>query len=128
MLPKRRMNFQILLVFGLVSILVLLGCAGCRVPVTPMGGPTETPCEACQAPESPLVASLNSPLAIPSSNPTPSIPPAAPIRTARPSAQPPRATPTLVVKTSTVVPFDEAAFNLTIVHSNDTWGYLDPCG
>jgi hypothetical protein len=123
MLPKRLMNFRILLAFGLASILVLLCCAGCRVSSTPTGEPTETPCEACQAPESPLVAALNSPLMPPAVRPTQSNPLPAPTRTARPNAS-----PTLVVKTPTAVPLNEAAFNLTVVHSNDTWGYLDPCG
>ena len=53
------------------------------------------------------------------------------------STQPPTATtmlptwtpvPTLVVPSPTPEPPDDGLFRLTIVHSNDTWGYTLPCG
>ena len=128
MLPKRPIKLRFWLTFGLAIVLTLLFCGGCRVESTSVGEPTETPCESCDSPDSPLAMTLNSPL------PTPTVPPAStganlePGPNARPSAQPPSGTPTLVVKTPTAAPAVEADLTLNIIHTNDTWGYLDPCG
>lgn len=138
MLPKRLIELRFPLTFGLVIVLMLLFSGGCRVESAPTGNPTETPCESCEPLDSPLVMNLDSssPLAmnLNSPLPTPTVPSLQtvtnpePQPNARPSAQPPSGTPTLVVKTPTVIPKAEADLILNIVHTNDTWGYLDPCG
>lgn len=56
---------------------------------------------------SPLVKQSISPLSSPLDSPLPiSAPPSLP----------------------TVTPTSVSGFRLTLVHTNDTWGYLDPCG
>ena len=67
------------------------------------------------------------PTALFTPSPVPSSTPVPPTSTPTPVQPAPTFTPAMAVQPTSTIPAD-GLFQLTIVHSNDTWGYTRPCG
>ena len=110
----------------LLLLAVAVGCTADRQSPTTARGSQSYPSADQPSPE----AVPPPPTELPTATPTVFVPP-----TLEPTATPTVSLPTIQVPSATPVPEQptiempaDAAFRVTVLHTNDTAGYVDPCG
>jgi hypothetical protein len=106
----------------ILPILLVLALAACRpaepdLELTAHEAPVESPLATQGPPAAPLEAA-----------PPPTSPLATPVAAVRSPVQPPIAVTRAAGVQPTAPAVEEGAVRLIVMHTNDTWGYYDPCG
>ena len=124
MIPKHTLLLRIAIPALLLAAAV--GCTAGRQSPTSTQGSQSYPSADQPSPEAVPLA----PTQLPTATPTVFLPPS-PVPTATPTVTLPSTqgpTVTAAAEQPTVEVYAEVAFEVTVLHTNDTSGYVDPCG